>query len=76
MLLKIPGVLTKEQVAQVKKVMLAADWTDGDVTAGTQSSQQKNNLQLPENSNKANELGDLILAALAKNNMFMSAALP
>ena len=76
MLLKIPSVLTKEQVAEVKKVMLSADWTDGNVTAGYQSSQQKDNLQLPENSKEAIELGDLILAALAKNNMFMSAALP
>ena len=76
MLLKIPNVLNKEQVHQVKQVMLAADWTDGNITAGYQSSQAKNNLQLPENSHAAIELGDLILAALAKNNMFMSAALP
>ena len=76
MLLKIPNVLNKEQVNQVKQVMLAADWTDGNITAGYQSSQAKNNLQLPENSHAAIELGDLILAALAKNNMFMSAALP
>jgi len=76
LLIKIPNVLTKEQVQHVKQVMLSADWTDGNVTAGYQSSQAKNNLQLPEESQQAQELGDLILAALAKNNLFMSAALP
>ncbi len=76
MLLKIPAVLSKQQVAHAKEIMLAADWTDGNVTAGYQSSQTKNNLQLPEDSAAANQLGDMILAALAQNNTFMSAALP
>src|SRR5690606_17725389 len=44
--------------------------------AGYQSSKSKNNLQLPESSPVARQLGDVILAALAKNNVFMSAALP
>jgi PKHD-type hydroxylase len=76
MLLKIAKVLDKETVKQARDIMLAADWTDGNVTAGYQSAKAKNNLQLPENSKAARELGDMILAALAKNNLFMSAALP
>ena len=76
MLLKIPEVLSKAQVQEAKQIMLAADWTDGRVTAGYQSSKTKNNLQLPEDSNAARQLGDMILAALAKNTLFMSAALP
>lgn len=56
--------------------MLDADWTDGNVTAGYQSSQAKNNLQLPENSEAAHKLGDMIVLALSRNNQFMSAALP
>ena len=76
MLVKIPSVLNKEQVQQAKAIMLDADWTDGNVTAGYQSSQTKNNLQLPENSKAAHELGDMILLALSRNNQFMSAALP
>jgi PKHD-type hydroxylase len=75
-LLKIPQVLNKEQVQQAKQLLLQADWADGNVTAGYQSAQAKNNLQLPENSREAIELGDTILMALAKSNMFMSAALP
>lgn len=76
MLLKIPGVLTKEQVAQCKAKLEDAEWLDGNVTAGYQSSQAKNNLQLPEQSATAIEIGDVILRALAQNNLFMSAALP
>lgn len=76
MLLKIPQVLTKDQVASCKELLLAADWADGNVTAGYQSAQAKHNLQLPENSPAARQLGDLVLQALAQNKLFMSAALP
>ena len=76
MLLRIPQVLTKAQVQQTREILLAADWIDGAVTAGYQSTKAKNNLQLPEDSAEARQLGDNILAVLAKNNLFMSAALP
>lgn len=76
MLLKIPQILSTEQVQQAKQILLEAEWTDGNVTAGYQSAKAKNNLQLPEGSEATNVLGDMILEALAKNNLFMSAALP
>lgn len=76
MLLKIPQLLSKEQVQRANDILLAADWTDGNVTSGYQSAKAKNNLQLPESSAAAIKLGDMILAALAHNNQFMSAALP
>ncbi|MEJ2681791.1 MAG: Fe2+-dependent dioxygenase [Gammaproteobacteria bacterium] len=76
MLLHIPKVLSKEQVHEAKHALLAADWTDGNETSGYQSAKAKHNLQLPEGSEIANRLGDLILSALAHNNTFLSAALP
>ena len=76
MMVHIPDVLTKEQVARCRNVMLKAAWVDGRVTAGHQSMQVKNNLQLPENSNEARELGDMVLQALSRNNLFFSAVLP
>ena len=76
MMLKIAQVLSKEQVTQAKQALLQADWADGNITAGYQSAKTKNNLQLPDNSPVARQLGDMILAALAQNNIFMSAALP
>ena len=66
MLLKIPQLLTKDQVASCKQVLLDADWADGNVTAGYQSAQAKHNLQLPENSPAARQLGDLVLHVWCK----------
>ncbi len=76
MLLQIPDVLTREQVAQVRQKLDAADWIDGKVTAGHQSARTKDNMQIPENSPVSREIGDKILSALARNPLFMSAALP
>jgi PKHD-type hydroxylase len=53
-----------------------AEWIDGRVTAGHQSARAKDNMQLPEDHPAARELGDLILSALQRNPLFMSAALP
>ena len=76
MLLAIPEVLTSEQVAQARQILQAADWVDGRVTAGHQSSRTKDNMQLPENSPAARQLGEMILNALGQNALFVSAALP
>lgn len=76
MLVHIPGVLTAEQVSYCRDLMARADWVDGRVTAGHQSAQVKRNLQLPENTPEARELGGMILAELGRNPLFMSAVLP
>jgi len=76
MMLHIPGVLTSEEVARCRVVMERADWVDGRVTAGHQSAQVKYNLQLPENSAHARELGSMVLDALGRSNLFLSAVLP
>ena len=59
MMVHIPSVLNAEQVARCRAVMEKAAWVDGRVTAGHQSVQVKNNLQLPESAPEARELGDL-----------------
>ena len=76
MMVHIPKVLTAEQVARCRAVMEKAAWVDGRVTAGHQSAQVKNNLQLPEGTPEARELGNMVLEALARSNLFMSAVLP
>jgi PKHD-type hydroxylase len=53
-----------------------AEWVDGRVTAGYQSARAKDNMQLPENHPAAQQLGEVILAALQRNALFMGAALP
>jgi PKHD-type hydroxylase len=76
MLLPIPEVLTADQVTHVRHMLDAAEWVDGRVTAGHQSARSKDNLQLPEDHPLARELGEMILSALGRNTLFISAALP
>ncbi|MEZ5366629.1 MAG: Fe2+-dependent dioxygenase [Bryobacterales bacterium] len=76
MLIEIPQVLSAEDVADFRHKLDATQWVDGRVTAGPQSMRTKNNMQLPEDSPVAQELGDRILAALEKNALFLTGALP
>lgn len=76
MLINIPNVLTPEQVAEARKILDAAEWVDGKVTAGYQSARAKDNVQIPENHPAARQVGEMILKALGKSPLFMSAALP
>lgn len=76
MLLPIPDVLTVEQISRAREVFAQAEWVDGRATAGHQSARTKNNLQLPENHPAARQLGEMILEALGRNALFISAALP
>ena len=76
MLIAIPDVLTAEQVAHARQLLDTAEWVDGKGTAGYQSAKSKDNMQLPEDSPAARELGEMILSALSKNPLFHAAALP
>lgn len=76
MMLHIPDVLSKQQVAQCRQVMDAARWIDGNATSGHQSALTKNNMQLPEMAPETRQLGDLVLDALERSALFISAALP
>jgi PKHD-type hydroxylase len=72
----IREVLTASEAKHCREVLAAAPWADGRVTAGHQSARAKNNLQLPQDSAEARELGELVLNALDRNPVFISAALP
>ncbi|MCW5685045.1 MAG: Fe2+-dependent dioxygenase [Pseudolabrys sp.] len=76
MMVHIPAVLTPEQVARCREVMEKAAWVDGNVTSGHQAAKAKNNLQLPESAPEARELSNMVLEALGRSPLFMSAVLP
>jgi PKHD-type hydroxylase len=76
MLVHVAQVLTPDQLALCRERLAAQDWVDGRVTAGEQSARAKHNLQVPQDTPAARELGDMILSALGKNPTFVSAALP
>lgn len=76
MLLSVPNILNPEQVNQARQLLDKAEWVDGRVTAGYQSARAKDNMQIPEGHPLARQLGEMILGALGKSPLFMSAALP
>jgi PKHD-type hydroxylase len=76
MLVRLSQVLSQEEVALCRARLQAAEWVDGRVTAGEQSAKAKHNLQVPEDSPTARELGELILGRLGRHQEFVSAALP
>jgi PKHD-type hydroxylase len=53
MLLHLPQVLDKAAVAQVRQIIDAAEWIDGNATSGFQAAMAKNNLQLPHDAEAA-----------------------
>ncbi len=76
MLLRIPQVLTPEELAQVRQLVLGADWADGRITAGSQSASVKNNRQLPEELPAAQQARHIVSVGLARNPQFVTGALP
>jgi PKHD-type hydroxylase len=78
MMLAIPEVLTRDQVAGLRDDLLAAEdsWVDGRTSAGWQGAPVKRNRQIDERSAVAARAGALILSALETNPTFISAALP
>lgn len=76
MMLQIPGVLPASALAEVRALLETADWADGRITAGHQSARVKRNQQLPEGSPASRAAGELVLAALERCPLFVSAVLP
>ena len=76
MLLRIPDILTTEQVVRFRHELDQAQWVDGRITAGPQSAKAKHNRQLADDHPTASALGDEIMDSLQGSALFMAAALP
>ena len=76
MLIRIPAVLDAAALAQARRLLADAPWSDGAFTAGAQALTVKNNEQLPVGSAVAQALQGLILSALDRHPLFFSATLP
>jgi PKHD-type hydroxylase len=63
-------------VRYCRSLLEVAAWENGNITAGTQSSLVKNNLQLPENSATAVAVRNVVLEGLRHSADFFTAALP
>ena len=78
MLVHVQNLLNSEQLNHFRQRLEApeAPWVDGRVTAGHQGVHVKRNQQIAEGSAVSAELGGIVLAALERLPLFISAALP
>ena len=76
MLVHVSAVLTAQELQTVRARLARAAWADGRLTAGFRSAQVKANLQVPQTDAAAREAGGLIITALERNDIFVSATLP
>jgi PKHD-type hydroxylase len=76
MMVHVPEVLGAEELARCRVALQQADWVDGRETAGHQSARVKRNRQVKEGTPAARELGALVLEALERSPLFISAVLP
>ena len=78
MLVCIPKVLDAQQLGAVRALLAQAGdaWVDGRATAGYQGAPVKFNQQIDERSEAALQCQRIILAALERHPLFISAALP
>ena len=76
MLLHIPEVLAKNEVAQLRQVLDAGAWVNGASTAGSLAADVKHNLQFSTESSQYQVLSQTIMSALERHPLFVSAALP
>ncbi len=65
-----------EDVARCRALLDAAQWSDGRITAGSQSAQVKRNLQLPDSAPASVAARAIVLANLDRHPLFFAAALP
>lgn len=76
MIITIDQLLSDEELAHVRALLVQASWSDGRITAGTQAAITKNNQQLAENEAHISALRQVVMQALSRNDLFFAAALP
>ena len=75
MIVTIDHVLTAEELAEIRRRLAGATWATG-VSAGVQARMVKDNQQLPDDSPLLPELRAIVLRALNRSSLLLTAALP
>jgi len=75
MLLEIPAVLTRDELAHINGRLTALQFVDGAATAGDQAVTAKRNLELPPTP-EWQELSQMVAGALMRCSSFVQATLP
>jgi PKHD-type hydroxylase len=76
MLLKLPDLLSSDELTTAQQLCAQAVWSQGKPTAGVQARQVKNNEELPHDCEAATRIRSMVLGGLNRSALFLSAALP
>jgi PKHD-type hydroxylase len=76
MLLTIPDLLNRAQLAKIHQVLRDAPFVDGRLTAGHAAARVKNNLEMEADPERMRLLIRILMASLGHNETFRSGALP
>jgi PKHD-type hydroxylase len=76
MLITIPQVLEKEELAIVRDFISRAQFIDGKLSAGSEAVDVKNNLEMQTNEQSMAQLNNLVMGKLVKHPVYLNAAMP
>jgi PKHD-type hydroxylase len=76
MLIIIPEVLNKEELAVVRDYTSRANFADGKLSAGSEASSVKNNSEMQSSAQAMAQLNNLVMGNLVKHPVYLAAALP
>ena len=76
MLIQIPNVLSRDEVAFALRELKQGAYEDGKVSAGEIAGQVKKNLQLKRDAEAMARIKPMLLAAVKRNAEYQAAALP
>lgn len=76
MLVTINNLLSTDELVTARRLLQQSQWSPGQMSAGIQAAQVKNNQQLPENAEHLPALRQLVLDALNRSAVFFAATLP
>ena len=76
MLITIPDVLNKNQLAHIQSILQHSKFIDGKLSAGKHAKRVKNNEELSSSDQAINELNNLVMGSLVRNKTYQNAAFP
>jgi PKHD-type hydroxylase len=76
MLITIPEVLSKQELAVVHDFMAGAEFVDGKLSAGSEAIDVKNNLEMRTTDQRMAQLNNLVMGKLVKHPVYLNAAMP
>jgi len=74
--IRVPGLLKPEELDLIEGLLANATFTDGRLTAGGAARLVKHNLQLPKESETAEQVGAVVLNAISQSPMIQAAVMP